>query len=281
MTKQKTEFFVADPAGNITIMVVSPVKRKNYAKVAKQLLALEEYKGEQVGFIREKPEDADGSMEMCGLEFCGNAGRSFALYLAGRGEGHPLCTQEAGSDERELLIRVSGSDKPVRTIVNPKNSYAGIFMPLPKKIDMVVGSEDDELNGSIVVDFEGITHMILEDVKASDETFEKVKKYINREYNNPPCIGAMFYDIKNDYMVPVVYVRDVDTTYYEGSCGSGTCAAGISRCVGRLNDTYRYEIKQPRGSLTVAVTMQDGRPAAVSVEGTVKIGDIHSVDIEI
>lgn len=281
MTKIKTDFFVANPAGNITIFVTSPVERKNYAAVAKKLLALEEFKGEQVGFIKEKPEDADGCMEMCGLEFCGNASRSFGLYLAGKGAGREIDSEEGSKGEKELVLRVSGSTEPVKVRANQKNSYAKIFMPLPKSIDMVVGSSDDALNGSIVVDFEGITHMILEDVEASDEVFEQVKNYINKEYNNPPCLGAMFYDTKNDKMVPIVYVRDVDTVYHEGSCGSGTCAAGISRCVGRLNDTYRYEIRQPMGTLTVEVEMHEGRPSEVAIEGTVDIGDMHSIDIEL
>ena len=41
---------VADPAGNITIFVTSPVERNLYAKVANELLAIKEFRGEPVSY---------------------------------------------------------------------------------------------------------------------------------------------------------------------------------------------------------------------------------------
>ena len=83
---------IADPAGNITIMVLTPVDRKDYAQVAQQLLKDKTLNGEQVAFMlpdsdrkqttnhNDSLSDNDLSagypaMEMCGLEFCGNASR--------------------------------------------------------------------------------------------------------------------------------------------------------------------------------------------------------------
>lgn len=59
---------IADPAGNITIFVTSPMNRTQYPSVANALLAVEEFHGEQVGFIEEK---ADGTkhMQMMGESF--------------------------------------------------------------------------------------------------------------------------------------------------------------------------------------------------------------------
>ena len=71
---------VADPAGNITVFVTTPVEREKYPAIARQLLAREELKGEQVGFI-EKTDQGDFRMEMMGGEFCGNASRSFGYLL--------------------------------------------------------------------------------------------------------------------------------------------------------------------------------------------------------
>lgn len=62
--------------------VTSPVERNLYAKVANELLAIKEFRGEQVGFI-ERHEDGSSHMEMMGGEFCGNATRSFG-YLLGK-----------------------------------------------------------------------------------------------------------------------------------------------------------------------------------------------------
>ena len=75
---------VANPAGNKTIFVHDKFERADYAKVAEQLLAMKEYAAEQVAFILDAPEcgRAEGRMEMCGLEFCGNATRTFGLMVA-------------------------------------------------------------------------------------------------------------------------------------------------------------------------------------------------------
>ena len=61
---------VADPAGNITVFVTTPVEREKYPAIARQLLAREELKGEQVGFI-EKTDKGDFRIVMMLGEFCG------------------------------------------------------------------------------------------------------------------------------------------------------------------------------------------------------------------
>ena len=89
------DLIVFDPAGNTTIMVLTPVPRSEYADTAKRLLEIDFDEhcswrgtayGEQVAYI--VPEDDSGRnepiMEMCGLEFCGNASRSFAYYRVTR-----------------------------------------------------------------------------------------------------------------------------------------------------------------------------------------------------
>ena len=88
---------VADPAGNITIFVTSPVERNLYAKVANELLAIKEFRGEQVGFI-ERHEDGSSHMEMMGGEFCGNATRSFG-YLLGKEQESKDAYKKTRSEE--------------------------------------------------------------------------------------------------------------------------------------------------------------------------------------
>ncbi len=80
----KLDIIVAYPAGNITIFVITPVSRILYQNVAEKLLSIERYHAEQVAFIMPSPEKkgSDGRIEMAGLEFCGNAARSFGLIIA-------------------------------------------------------------------------------------------------------------------------------------------------------------------------------------------------------
>ena len=67
----------ADPAGNITLFVLTPVEKAECAAVAAKLLAIEALKAEQVGFVF-----PDGHMEMEAGEFCGNASRAYGYLLA-------------------------------------------------------------------------------------------------------------------------------------------------------------------------------------------------------
>ena len=92
--KKNVKITVANPAGNKTIFVHDSFERESYAAVAEQLLAMKDIAAEQVAFILFAPEcgRAEGRMEMCGLEFCGNATRAFGLMVARdlgiAGEGH-------------------------------------------------------------------------------------------------------------------------------------------------------------------------------------------------
>lgn len=73
------DYLVADPSGNTTILVLTPVAKAQHSSLAAQLLALPGIEAEQVGYVsREagKPLRVD----MMGGEFCGNASRSAAAW---------------------------------------------------------------------------------------------------------------------------------------------------------------------------------------------------------
>ena len=136
---QKLDIIVFDPAGNTTIMVLTPVPRSQYAETAKKLLEIdfgpqcswrEVAFGEQVAFIvEEKNQDVTETpiMEMCGLEFCGNASRSYAYYRAlFLGEG-----ENAGGGKKKVDVRVSGCSEILTAVVDPDRRDSVIQMPLP------------------------------------------------------------------------------------------------------------------------------------------------------
>ena len=79
--------YYADPAGNITAMVQSPIAPGDRVRVAKAILALG--RAEQVGFLTEPILGGDCRLEMMGGEFCGNAARSLGYLTA-------LTRQETG-----------------------------------------------------------------------------------------------------------------------------------------------------------------------------------------
>lgn len=275
---RKIEVMVANPAGNITILVKTHFDKKDYQEVATKLLSLEELKGEQVAFIKHegKMEDGtwtDGKVEMCGLEFCGNASRAFALMIA------------RGRDVSKVKIDMSGCEEMLDIDVDVKTGYTKVKMPMAKlceKIDLRVLSEDavekERLADARLVHMDGIVHVVLKGVAASETLFNDIRAVVEEKYS-PAATGVMFVDDEMKKMVPVVYVKDVDSTYFEGSCGSGTTACGIAFGQGLCDGSYSWNMKQPAGEIIATVDVKDGRVTEAYIEGPVEISDSFIVEI--
>ena len=286
---------VANPAGNKTIFVHDKFARADYAKVAEQLLAMEEFAAEQVAFILDAPEcgRAEGRMEMCGLEFCGNATRTFGLMVA---------KQLGISGSGKVFVDVSGVDEILTVEVNTDTNYTKVKMPAYIDIkrfdisgifDTAGGSEsvgaagapdntvaDAALKEVKAVDFGGILHLIIPDISANLENFERVKKFVYDRFN-PPAMGAMFYDTKNETLAPVVYVKDVDSTYFEGSCASGTASCAIAFGSEKPDGDYTFTFPQPAGTIDASVEVRGGKVQTAYIEGPVEIAEPVGVTVEI
>ena len=111
----------ADPAGNITLFVLDPIERERRAALAAELMRrLPDMKIDQVGFACPADADTDGRMEMMGGEFCGNATRAYAMYIA---------RQRGGLSE--VRLRVSGCDHVVTAAVDLARGAARAEIPHP------------------------------------------------------------------------------------------------------------------------------------------------------
>lgn len=265
---KKIKIIVADPAGNITIFVKDRFDRKFYPQIANQLLKMKEFRAEQVAYIID-PEGKEGhpKMEMCGLEFCGNASRSFALLLA---------KARGLKGKRSLTVDTSGVDELLDVQVDTDTNYTKIKMPRALR----VFSEEIFGKPAQIADYGGIMHVVLKNIKASKETFDAYKDYINSKYD-PPAMGVMFWDEEKKELTPVVYVKDVDTTYFEGSCGSGCTATAT--CFGLLDGEgeHHYSFPQPAGTIDATCIVKNGVAEEVFIEGTVKFSDEIEVEVEI
>ena len=266
---EQIEYIVANPSGNITIMVISQVERENYQEIAAKFLDSRLHNAEQVAFIKKhetsKDSRADGYIEMCGLEFCGNAARSFGLYLAGKKGINGECI---------LNISISGSSEVLPVAVNTITGYTKILMPNPIYIEHMVY----DMTEICLVNFGGIIHAVVFDKEPSREMFDSLKGWIAGKYD-PPAIGVMFYDKQREYLTPIVYVKDVDTTYFEGSCGSGTTATAIALCVEGKEGAYTYKMFQPAGTILSTVIKKEGAIDKVYIEGKVELSGIQILEV--
>lgn len=260
--KKNIRVQVADASGNITIFVLDYFDRSQYQEVATQLLEMEDLGGEQVAFVT-----GENSMEMCGLEFCGNASRSFALMLA---------KERQIDGTAKIQIQVSGCNEALGVDVDPANNYTRIKMPLPISVNHLENTGIDFLNGSCLVDLDGIMHVIVTDVIPSEDNFILAKDYINDKYA-PPAMGVMFFDSEKNFLTPVVYVRDVDTTYFEGSCGTGSTAVAAAFTTEETFGIFQFELEQPAGTIISTIEKAHGEIKTIYIQGPVILHDVQEV----
>ncbi len=281
MKRRSLDYFLADPAGNITVFITSPVSREDYQEAAKELLHACPT-AEQVGFIL--PDGKGGEkMEMAGLEFCGNASRAFAMDQA----------VKKGLFDQEIDVSVSGSGAPLKAWVtfdeNDEEDVRGsgrvkIEMPLPKgQEELVIPASvtgGEEVTGTLV-HLEGIDHLVLTGVTADKPLTDRILSWFYRDLAmDPPAFGMMFLEEDREHLVPVVYVRDVDTVYFEGSCASGSVACGCALAMSEDpakggEGSSAYTFCQPAGELAVSVTKKEGEIVRILLDGSVEVMEEH------
>ena len=229
----------ADPAGNITLFVLTPVEKAECAAVAAKLLAIEALKAEQVGFIF-----PNGHMEMEAGEFCGNASRAY---------GYLLAKQQGLTGRHTMHLSVSGCDHPVAVTVDMDAGTASAEMPLPKLVEQV--------------HLGGIAHLVVQGVAPSRDFFAAAEP-IFAEDPMLEAYGVCF--IEGERMTPLVKVPEAGTLVFEGSCGSGTLASAIALSRGCDGD-FSVALRQPAGTVYASVTRQAGAVTAASIGGSVAL----------
>ena len=175
---------------------------------------------EQVAFYEEQ--DGVPLLQMAGGEFCGNATRSFACLL-----------QELNPERTEFEFFVSGFPGKVTATVKPLGNNRFFCEAIFKGMKGEVRQE--EINGVsfIVVDLGGIKHIIVseDDVSFDKSTYEfKMKEIKDSLGVNCEAVGVLWTKEQDGkiFMNPVVWVKSINTCYYETSCGSGSIAIGLA-----------------------------------------------------
>ncbi|HBK86767.1 MAG TPA: hypothetical protein DDZ53_12130 [Firmicutes bacterium] len=257
------QFVKLNPSGNTTVLILNPLARDEYAEVAHKVMANTNLCAEQVGFLEPAEHAAAAArLQMMGGEFCGNASRSFAAWIALGGlESHT--PRNFNEKEQEITIEASGHHGPLKAKVQNKGSdnacFAEIQMPLPIKI--LHGSNNLLGDYSIVV-FEGIVHVILWNQKAANVYVDIVRDFLEKSRLNTDCFGIMFFDKATASMIPVVYVKAVGSLVWESSCGSGSVAVASALADKEAKCIEQMRIQQPGGDLFVSIDWQDGIAAA-------------------
>lgn len=225
------EYLISAAGGNETAIQVidKPQTSEWYAEKGTELGAKYEKLGaEQSGFLIKSKDH----FQMAGGEFCGNATRSAAIIFS------------LLQNNPNTQYTVSGFDGTVNSHVEPSNhdneyTVESIFpgMSISTKEVMANGEE------AIIVDLGGIVHVVIQGTMPTD--YEKIHRQIVTELNlsQRDAVGVIWYTKKESYATihPVVWVKGIDSFFYETSCGSGSIA--VAKVTG-LKEIYQVT-KEP------------------------------------
>lgn len=255
----RTEIVRADPTGNSTILVLSPVAVSERAAAAARLMALDGGWAEQVGFVSE---DAAGArLDMMGGEFCGNASMSLAAFLAA----------ERGIFEGELSLSVSGAPERVACGVrrDGEDWFCRVDMPLPESVRQEAFSLAGRTFTLWTARFPGIVHVIIPaGVISRAEAEGAVRKWTAD--TGADALGILLFSEKRLEMDPLVCVRATDSAVWERGCASGTSAVcAYLACAS--GGAARAEIRQPGGVLGGEARSENGRIASLRISGRVRL----------
>lgn len=250
------ETLITAAGGNGTAINIidDPLTRSEYERIGKDLGDRWESRGaEQAGFLVVN----ERHFEMAGSEFCGNASRAAALLFSEL------------SGQKDVSFTVSGFEGTVSASVAQQD--AGIFQVrcvfpgMPTNVKEV--TLEDGTPASIV-DLGGIVHVVIEAPFPSDpKVYEAKHRSITDKFKlgERDAVGVVWFERTSDAieMHPVVWVKAINTFFYETSCGSGTIA------VGRVTQTS--SIIQPSGKNISAVITED----AVILESEMEVVSVN------
>lgn len=271
----RLNYVKVNPVENMTIFVMDPVDSSQHKIIANRLMDYNSINGEQVGFV-EEPRTKKGKalntlrLEMMGGEFCGNATRSLAALMVHL----KIDSIPRNGDVYSVILEVSGSEElincQVKTTDKDNEYYSKVQMPLPNRNSKTNILFNGELIDMTRIDFPGITHFIVEDndVNNKEEFFETIKDKMDKEEYD--ALGIMFYNSKNSFLRPLVYVRRTDSKFWERSCASGTSALGVALAL-QKGGNIEESIEQPGGKLNVTVFIEAGKVSDLYLDGEVVI----------
>ena len=217
--------------GNATAIdtLAAPLTRAAYAARGQALVAAYAAQGvEQAGFLIRTANAAH--FEMAGGEFCGNAARAAALLLAPQGGA--------------VSFSMSGFARRVQAEVVRRAADFWVRCRFPGMQAVAQPVCLDDGSAAALVDLGGIVHVVLEAAfPAAAEAFRARHRALCAQLDLAarPAVGVVWCERAHGRVAihPVVWVREVDSFFYESSCGSGSIAAAAVCGVG--------SVRQPSG----------------------------------
>ena len=235
--KKYKDYKILNPGGNKTALVLKNTYTKEEKKNINDRILNENTDIEQVGFLDKK----NKILEMAGGEFCVNATRC-AIWEILDGK------------EDDVELTVSGYKRKISGGIQ-KDKRVYVDMEINNNVKNII-EKKKEFN---IVKLDGIVLLVIEE--------EKSKKYIEKLKNNEElaknelkqlmieteidekAIGIILLQKENNMtkINPIIWVKSIDTVYYETACGSGSLAIAIYK--NYIEGIKEIEVLQPSGGI--------------------------------
>ncbi len=264
----KVNYSIFRPAGNDTAFVYGFNYTPEQKKQINDAIMAKHSNVEQVGFIDldRKPE-----LQMAGGEFCGNATRSAAyIYLNGK----------AG----RIKMIVNSNDVINCGVTAEQKAWCEI--PLYHGPNVITEKEP----GIYIVKMNGMVSVVIQENSAQKYLKQKeILKTFGMEFihkyqlEDSEAVGIMFCEKKNGILKinPIVWVKSIDTLFYETACGSGTTAVCMVEAFLKKSN-QQIDILQPSGmTITASTIYNDGNIEKATIFGNVETdGKLYSIEIK-
>jgi diaminopimelate epimerase len=149
-------------------------------------------------------------------------------------------------------------------------------MPLPERIEpMDLPLSDGSLTLPVVF-FPGIAHIV---APAGGVRRTAAEELLRRWSGLLPAdaVGLLLWNEGTSFFDPLVYVKATDTAVWERGCASGSAAIAAWLTAQRGQDQC-LSLKQPGGTIAAVTRWQD-RLTALTISGTVKLGEEKTADV--
>lgn len=211
------QYVITAAGGNATaiqILKAAAASAEAYAQLGKQQMAkMEQHGAEQAGFLIPSIKH----FEMAGGEFCGNAARA-AAYLLFKLTGNRQVSFTMSSCPNQV-------EGQVKELGDGKSDVTCTFVDLPTKGKPVVANGGQP---AMLVDLGGIVHVVI-DAPFPKDRYEHIHRAITQELHlgDREAVGVIWVSDtdKGKRIDPVVWVKGIDSFFYESACGSGSIAA--------------------------------------------------------
>ena len=232
----EVKYKILNPGGNKTALISRSEYTDSQKRLINKMIMEKNSQVEQVGFLSNKI----NRLEMAGGEFCINATRC-AVY------------EYLGGKEGEIGLTVSGTNKKILGKVL-EDKKVEIQLEISKNIADLYEIKNDftciKIDGILIAILdEEKSKTYIEKLKENEEkTKNELKQLMITELDSEEkAIGIILLEKKLERIKinPIVWVKEINTVFYETACGSGSLGTAIYNYLNSKDK--KIELIQPSG----------------------------------